>query len=67
LPEAVEVLRGMRRTAHTNEVVELSACDPLNLVGIIVPGQRVPAQRGRLVSFVDGAAQERTPPEDVNA
>jgi ATP-dependent Lhr-like helicase len=34
--------------------VRLSACDPLNLVGIITPGPRVPALRGGEVVFLDG-------------
>ncbi len=56
LPEAVEALRQARRTPHSGETVTLSACDPLNLVGTIVPGVRVPALRGRSVTYVDGAA-----------
>src|SRR5439155_11700012 len=42
-PEAVEALRAMKRAEKRGEVVRLSACDPLNLVGIITPGPRVPA------------------------
>jgi ATP-dependent Lhr-like helicase len=34
--------------------VTISAADPLNLVGIIVPGERVPAISGRFVTFRDG-------------
>jgi ATP-dependent Lhr-like helicase len=37
-------------------MVTVSAADPLNLVGIIVPGERVPANSGRLVGFRDGVA-----------
>ena len=55
LPEAVDTLRAVRRLPHSGERVTLSACDPLNLVGIIVPGARVPAQRGRSITLVDGA------------
>jgi ATP-dependent Lhr-like helicase len=32
----------------------VSAVDPVNLTGILLPGDRVPAQRGRTVTFVDG-------------
>jgi ATP-dependent Lhr-like helicase len=35
-------------------VVRLSAADPLNLAGIIVPGPRVPALHTHTVSFRDG-------------
>ncbi|HKY39751.1 MAG TPA: DEAD/DEAH box helicase [Polyangiaceae bacterium] len=55
LPEAVDSLRAVRRAERSGETVQLSACDPLNLAGIILPGPRVPAQRGRLLTLVDGA------------
>jgi ATP-dependent Lhr-like helicase len=54
LPEAVDWLRRVRKAPLSGERVELSACDPLNLVGIVVPGPRVPQVRGQRVSFVDG-------------
>jgi ATP-dependent Lhr-like helicase len=34
----------------------VSAADPLNLVGIIVPGDRVAANSGKIVAFRDGVA-----------
>jgi ATP-dependent Lhr-like helicase len=39
-------------------VVTISAADPLNLAGIVVPGEKVPAISGRFVSFRDGVALE---------
>ena len=36
----------------------ISAADPLNLVGFIVPGERVAAISGKYVSFRDGIAVE---------
>ena len=65
LPEAVESLRAMRNLAASGEMVTISAADPLNLVGFIVPGERVPAISGRYVSFRDGVpveAEERVTP-----
>jgi len=56
LPVAVESLRATRHEAATGEVVILSAADPLNLVGILVPGERVPAISGKTVLLRDGAA-----------
>ena len=56
LPVAVESLRALRRQEPTGETISLSAADPLNLVGIIVPGDRVPAISGNVVRFRDGAA-----------
>ena len=32
----------------------IAAADPLNLVGIVVPGDRIPAISGRSVTFRDG-------------
>jgi ATP-dependent Lhr-like helicase len=56
LPDAVERLRAVRRTERTGEVVRVSGADPLNLVGIIVPGARVAALRGNQVVYRDGQA-----------
>jgi ATP-dependent Lhr-like helicase len=58
LPVAVESLRATRKLPGTGETVTISAADPLNLVGIIVPGERVPAISGRTVSYRDGIAVE---------
>ncbi|MGZ4813907.1 MAG: DEAD/DEAH box helicase [Terriglobales bacterium] len=56
LPVAVESLRAIRREQPRGETITLSAADPLNLVGIIVPGERTPAISGRYVRFRDGVA-----------
>jgi ATP-dependent Lhr-like helicase len=61
LPVAVESLRATRKVPPSGEVVTISAADPLNLVGIIVPGERVPAISGRVVSYRDGVAIETEP------
>jgi len=58
LPEAVESLRAMRNLPASGETVTISAADPLNLVGFIVPGERVAAISGKFVSFRDGVAVE---------
>jgi ATP-dependent helicase Lhr and Lhr-like helicase len=62
LPIAVESLRAMRTEPETEEIVRVSAADPLNLVGIVVPGGKIPAICGRLVAFRDGVALEASPP-----
>jgi ATP-dependent Lhr-like helicase len=59
LPEAVESLRAMRNLPASGEIVTVSGADPLNLIGFIVPGERVPAISGKSVSFRDGVALER--------
>ncbi len=56
LPVAVESLRAARREEPSGEVATISAADPLNLVGIIVPGERVAANSGKTVTLVDGVA-----------
>jgi ATP-dependent Lhr-like helicase len=53
-PEAADALRAVRRAARSGEVVRLSAADPLNLVGVVTPGVRVPALRTNSVTYVDG-------------
>jgi ATP-dependent helicase Lhr and Lhr-like helicase len=57
LPIAVESVRAMRKVPPANEIITISAADPLNLVGIIVPGERVPAISGKMVTFRDGVAE----------
>ena len=56
LPVAVESVRAMRKLDPVPGTITLSAADPLNLVGILVPGERVPAISGNSVTFRDGAA-----------
>jgi len=43
LPEAVEQLRAVAKTPPDGVTVQLSATDPLNLTGVILPGPRIPA------------------------
>jgi ATP-dependent Lhr-like helicase len=64
LPVAVESVRAMRSLPLSGETITLSAADPLNVVGILVPGERVPAISGRSVSYRDGIA---VIPETVKA
>jgi ATP-dependent Lhr-like helicase len=56
LPVALESLRARRKQNPSGEVTSVSAADPLNLVGIIVPGERVAANSGTVVAFRDGVA-----------
>jgi ATP-dependent Lhr-like helicase len=58
LPVAVESLRAARKQPPTGEVITISAADPLNLIGIIIPGERVAAISGKYVSFRDGVTAE---------
>jgi ATP-dependent Lhr-like helicase len=56
LPVAVDSLRASRYQPSAGEIITVSAADPLNLVGVIVPGPRVPAISGRFVTYRDGVA-----------
>ncbi|MEK6532410.1 MAG: DEAD/DEAH box helicase, partial [Nitrospirota bacterium] len=57
LPEAVEALRAMRKSAggsSAGQEVKLSASDPLNLVGVILPGPKIPAVPTNFLIIKDG-------------
>jgi ATP-dependent Lhr-like helicase len=57
LPEAVESLRAVRKRNESGAVshdIKLSASDPLNLAGVILPGPRVPAVPSNFMVFRDG-------------
>ncbi len=61
LPEAVGRLRAVRREEPSGRLVGVSAADPLNLTGIITPGDRIPAVATNRVVYRDGlpvAAEE---------
>jgi ATP-dependent Lhr-like helicase len=57
LPEAAEQLRSVTRRPADGVAVQLSAADPLNLTGIILPGPRIPAQHARAITLVDGVIE----------
>lgn len=54
LPEAIAALRQMRKRSPDGEWLALSAFDPLNLVGTVVAGTKVPRQFGARVLWRDG-------------
>jgi ATP-dependent Lhr-like helicase len=56
LPEAVTLLRDTRRSPPSGTWISVSGADPLNLVGTIVPGPKVPAVTGNRVLYRDGVA-----------
>ncbi|HUA88371.1 MAG TPA: hypothetical protein VL994_02985, partial [Steroidobacteraceae bacterium] len=53
-PEAVPLLREARRRPAQGQLVSLSGADPLNLVGILTPGARLPSLSGNRVLYRDG-------------
>ena len=54
LPEAIGLLRSIRKTSSNGELITLSAADPLNLQGILTPGARIPAFTSNRILFRDG-------------
>jgi ATP-dependent Lhr-like helicase len=57
-PDAVPMLRETRKRPRTGETIQLSATDPLNLIGTVLPGPRVPAVATNTVSYTDGAVTD---------
>ena len=60
LPVAIESLRASRTEPGSGEVVTVTAADPLNLAGIVVPGEKVAANSRQFVSFRDGLVVEES-------
>ena len=54
LPDAIGMLREIRRKPASGEWISLSGADPLNLVGILTPGARLAALTGNRVLYRDG-------------
>ncbi|MFY9826779.1 MAG: ATP-dependent DNA helicase, partial [Thermoanaerobaculia bacterium] len=54
LADAVGRLRAVRKQPKKGVLVSVSAADPLNLVGIATPGDRIPALTGNRLLFRDG-------------
>jgi ATP-dependent helicase Lhr and Lhr-like helicase len=54
LPDAIGMLREVRRRPHLDEFISLSGADPLNLAGILTPGAKLAALTGNRLLFRDG-------------
>ena len=55
LPEAIGMLRAIRRAGAQESLISVSAADPMNLVGIIIPGPRITAHTSNRILYQDGA------------
>ena len=53
-PEAIGLLRSIRKTKAKGELLAISAADPLNLVGILTPGPRIAAIASHRILLRDG-------------
>ncbi|WP_263377901.1 DEAD/DEAH box helicase [Granulicella paludicola] len=70
LPEASDAIREARKryaSSTETQAISIAGTDPLNLVGILVPGERVAATPGNQVLFLNGCAVQDdlvpTPPK----
>ncbi|WP_312915675.1 DEAD/DEAH box helicase [Stutzerimonas kunmingensis] len=54
LPEALGLLREVRKRPLTGEMLAVSAVDPFNQLGTLLPGARVPALAANRILFRDG-------------
>ena len=55
LPDAIGMLRSIRRAGAQQSLISVSAADPLNLVGIVIPGNRITAHTSNRILYQDGA------------
>ncbi len=53
-PDAIGLLRDVRRSPGADQSLSLSAADPLNLIGIVTPGPRLAALTGNRMLYRDG-------------
>jgi ATP-dependent Lhr-like helicase len=56
LPEAVGTLRKIRQNKKMGQLTVLSSADPLNLVGILLPGEKIGLSAHTDIVFKDGVA-----------
>jgi ATP-dependent Lhr-like helicase len=54
LPEAIGLLRSIRKAPSNGKLLTLSAADPLNLQGILTPGPKIAAFTANRILFRDG-------------
>jgi ATP-dependent helicase Lhr and Lhr-like helicase len=66
VPEAVASLRETR-LHMSDEAITVAAADPLNLAGVVVPGERPAAVPGKTVTFICGAVRVEEPSMAVTA
>ena len=54
LPEAIGLLRSIRKASPNGELIALGGADPLNLQGVLTPGPRIAALTANRILFLDG-------------
>src|SRR5258706_4530984 len=66
LPVAVESLGATRKQEPTGETITLSAAEPLNLGGVIVPAGLVPAISAKILTYLYGACVPTVSPQSLS-
>ncbi|MDR4479380.1 MAG: DEAD/DEAH box helicase [Nitrospira sp.] len=68
LPGALESLRALKKRPglETQQEIKLSAADPLNLAGLILPGPRIAAVPSNFVVFRDGMVARTVTGRETN-
>ncbi len=67
LPEAVEALRAVRRTPKRGRPTIVHASDPMNLLGVVAPGPKVPLRSRDVILYRDGLAADVGPLGEVRS
>jgi ATP-dependent helicase Lhr and Lhr-like helicase len=62
-PEAVDLLRHIRRSAPAGEEIEIALADPLNLTGVVLPGSRTSALAQGSLRLRDGVELSEPAPD----
>ena len=62
LPEALELLRSVRKASKDGEELQIAAADPLNLLGIVLPGPRLSALSSENLRLRDGVPLDPSEP-----
>ena len=66
LPEAMESLRA-GRNRECSAIIPVSAADPMNLAGIVIPGDRIPAVPGKQVLYRNGTLHSESEPATIQS
>ncbi|HXC38009.1 MAG TPA: ATP-dependent DNA helicase, partial [Burkholderiales bacterium] len=66
LPDAIGLLRKVRKQPQDGALVCVSGADPLNLVGSVTPGAKVPALTGNRILYRDGVPAATLVAGEVN-
>jgi ATP-dependent Lhr-like helicase len=64
LPEAMDSLRAARNR-DCSAIIPVSAADPMNLAGIVIPGDRISAVPGKQVVYRNGTLYSESEPDST--